>query len=82
MHTTNRVASAWGAEIKARRTARPFEMSRAQLADHLGVTRQMVRLWEEGVHAPSAPMQGRLIQLLGIDPVTVAKLITAGGDAA
>lgn len=72
---TNRVAAAWGAEIKARRTSRPFEMSRAELADHLGVSRQMVRLWEEGVHAPSSHMQSTLIQKLGIDPVAVAKLI-------
>lgn len=77
MDTRNAVAEAWGQAIKERRQGL-LNQSRAEFADRIGVTRQMVRLWEEGVHAPSSQMQGRLINVLGIDPGTVAKLIQAG----
>ena len=80
--TTNTIAKAWGAEIKRTRTNRPFNMSRAELAEHLDVSRQTVRLWEEGIHAPSSHMQGVLIRRLGLDPMRVAKLMGMAGDAA
>ena len=80
--TTNTVAKAWGAEIKRIRTSKPFNMTRSEMAGHLKVSRQTVRLWEEGVHAPSSQMQAVLIQKLGMDPVTVAKLISSSGKGA
>ena len=79
--TTNTVAKAWGAEIKRARESKPFCMSRAQLADHLGVSRQMVRNWEKGINAPSSRMQGKLIAEMGLDPVRVANLIQRGAAA-
>lgn len=73
------LAEAWGREIKARREL--FSLTRIQLAEHLGVTRQIVRLWEKGEHAPGPKMQSHIIQYLGIDPVTVAKLMRESYEA-
>lgn len=78
---THPVAAAWGEQIKAQRTL-IYKMSRADLAAKLGVSRQMVRLWEEGVHAPSPRMQGALIRELGIHASVVAQLIQQGSAAA
>lgn len=74
--TQHPVAEAWGAEIQRRRELAGW--SRAQLADHVGVTRQMVRLWEEGEHAPSPKIQALLIDKLAIDASTIAQLIRDG----
>lgn len=74
--TAHPVAKAWGTEIERRRNIAGW--SRAELADHVGVTRQMVRLWEEGEHAPSPKVQALLIDKLAIDVTTVAELIREG----
>ena len=77
---TNPYAQAWGAEIKARR--KMLDLSRRDLAEIVEVTPTMVGFWEQGRHAPAPRMQALLIRRLGIDPVTVSKLVLAGGDAA
>lgn len=79
MSTSNRTADAWGQAIAAQRAE--LKMSRAAVADTVGVSRAMVGMWERGEHAPSSRMQGELIAKLGIDPVTVADLIRTGAAA-
>ena len=78
--TPNAVATAWGQAIQRQRE-HVMKMSRAELAGELDVSREMVRLWETGQHAPSSRMQSVLIAKLGIDPGTVARLIQAGAAA-
>lgn len=73
----HRLAAAWG-DVISRQRQHVLKMSRAQLADHIGVTRHMVRLWEKGIHAPGPRMQAVLIDKLMIDPVEIARLIRAG----
>lgn len=76
MTTPNSIATAWGEEIASRRQA--LEMSRAQLAERLDVSRRMVGLWETGVHAPSSPMQMRLIAEIGVDLSRIADAMKEG----
>lgn len=76
----NPYALAWGHEIRERREL--FGLSRRDLAAQVDVTPTMVGFWEQGRHAPSPRMQALLIGKLGIDPVTVSKLILKGGEAA
>ena len=80
MATKTAYAKAWGAEIRARREL--LDLSRRDLASDVKVTPTMVGYWEQGRHAPSPRMQALLIQRLGIDPVTVAKLVLKGGEDA
>ena len=75
---TNTYAQAWGDEIRSRRKL--LNLSRVELADMVGVTPTMVGFWEQGRHAPSSAMQATLIRNLGIDPVSIGKLILSGGD--
>ena len=81
---THRIAQAWGQEIASRRKL--FGYSRAELANKLDVSREIVRQWEAGNHAPSARMQSMLIEELRIDGATIARLIEllrpTGGEAA
>lgn len=85
---THRIAKAWGQEIASRRKL--FGYSRAELAAKLEVSREIVRQWEAGNHAPSPRMQSLLMGELHIDAMTVARLIDllkpepsgSGGEAA
>lgn len=72
----NALAAAWGQEITSRR--QNLDLTRAQLAARLDVSRQMVRLWETGVHAPSSPMQMRLIDEVGVDLSRIAEAMKVG----
>lgn len=83
MNTTSkssRAARAWGKAIQNRRER--LGLSRAQMADQLGVTRQMVRLWETGTHTPSPAMQDELVDRYQLDPVVIANEIWANKAAA
>jgi len=72
----NPYAVAWGETIRAQREL--AKLSRRDLAAEVEVTPTMVGFWEQGRHAPSPRMQALLIQKLGIDPVTVSKLVLKG----
>ena len=50
-----------------RRLRRQRDMSQAQLADRLGVTRQTVSGWERGLTYPDLPMLEKLAEVFDTD---------------
>lgn len=72
----NRVARAWGEEIQARREKYGF--TQVQLAERVGVHQTTVSQWERGEVSPSPKAQARLVRELGIDPLTLHRLVTRG----
>lgn len=77
---TTRIAKAWGYEIKTRRTSKEFgPLTQTQLAELLStathtVSQRAVSAWEKGQTVPHPEVQGRLIAVLGIDPVTLYRI--------
>ena len=76
MNTHRRaLAAAWGEEIRARRQA--LDLDQVQLAANLGVSQATVSRWETGQMAPGTQMQARLVSELGVDAVSLHRIVTS-----
>ena len=87
---TKTLAEAWGAAIKAKRTAIDAATKKvdpkggygqSDLARELGVTNVTVWRWEHGQGVPSQAMQAKLVKTLGIDKDQLYDLVTRAGAA-